>query len=194
MKVEITDKKNRHLVITSLTKKDFTRLYQFFCSLSEISKSTFKPHPFSKHFIAKLVADSDSNYHYRLIVCDPARNNKIVGYSFITKPPLFKESGYFGIAIADEYQGSGIGKKLTTETINFAKNVGIKTMYLNVYEDNISALKTYEKQGFSICSQPTLFSKICTLYELWYNESLSDLIKNKPTSAENNTSIWMKHI
>ena len=44
--------------------------------------------------------------------------------------------------------GKGIGNALLDYSIEFAKNSGIKTIRLDVYEKNIPAIKLYEKNGF----------------------------------------------
>ena len=40
------------------------------------------------------------------------------------------------------------GRPLLAYSIEFAKNSGIKTIRLDVYEKNIPAIKLYEKNGF----------------------------------------------
>ena len=50
--------------------------------------------------------------------------------------------------IHPNFMGKGIGNALLNYSIEFAKNSGIKTIRLDVYEKNIPAIKLYEKNGF----------------------------------------------
>lgn len=52
------------------------------------------------------------------------------------------------IAVAENYRGHGIGKKLINEVIKHAKTQGINSISLNVDFDNKRAKKLYESQGF----------------------------------------------
>jgi Acetyltransferases len=50
--------------------------------------------------------------------------------------------------VESKYRKSGIGKKLIEEFKNWAKNKNIKFLELKVCNNNIAALKLYEKQNF----------------------------------------------
>lgn len=54
----------------------------------------------------------------------------------------------FGISIAKEYWGLGLGKALTKACIRCAKEAGYAQLELNVVADNQSAIRLYEKMGF----------------------------------------------
>lgn len=58
--------------------------------------------------------------------------------------------GTFGMIIAKEFRGQGIGEALMRMTIDEAvqKMPGLKTMYLECFANNVPALSLYKKLGF----------------------------------------------
>ncbi len=57
--------------------------------------------------------------------------------------------GYVGfIYVVKEYRGQGISQLILTEVFNWFKSKNIKETRLQVYQDNPSAIKAYEKVGF----------------------------------------------
>ncbi len=88
-----------------------------------------------------------------LIVAE--ENNEIIasGYALIKKAEKnyyrFKEYAYLGFMyVKPEYRGKGINKVITDELITWAKSRGINEVRLEVYAQNESAIKAYEKAGF----------------------------------------------
>jgi ribosomal-protein-alanine N-acetyltransferase len=52
------------------------------------------------------------------------------------------------IAVDSAHQGRGVGRALLSENLRQAANAGAKAMFLEVAEDNASALALYERFGF----------------------------------------------
>jgi diamine N-acetyltransferase len=52
------------------------------------------------------------------------------------------------IYVLQEYKGKQIGKKLIQQAIEVGKNNSLNYIWLGVWENNINAIKFYEKQGF----------------------------------------------
>lgn len=83
--------------------------------------------------------------------------SKIIGtgYSQIrpSKRSLNHEyHGYLGFMYVDpEYRGKGVNKKVMDLLIDWTKDKGISDFYLDVYAQNTSAIKAYEKVGFEPC-------------------------------------------
>jgi len=86
-------------------------------------------------------------------------DKQIVGYIIINikekknPNPKFryrKQLNIDAMCVDENYRGKGIG----TELLNFAKQIGLDNdctdMYLTVNEENINAIKTYEKFGMRI--------------------------------------------
>ncbi|WP_353148750.1 GNAT family N-acetyltransferase [Chryseobacterium sp.] len=82
-------------------------------------------------------------------------DNEIIGsgYALIKKAEKnyykFEEYAYLGFMyVKPEYRGKGVSKVVTDELINWAKSRGISEVRLDVYAQNESAIKAYEKAGF----------------------------------------------
>jgi len=78
---------------------------------------------------------------------------KIIAYGFLIIRKRFNKKSFsaeLGVAVADNYQGRGIGSIMIEELIKFAKEERIKKIFLTTRVDNIKAQKLYKKFGFSI--------------------------------------------
>ncbi|MDP2637470.1 MAG: N-acetyltransferase [Candidatus Levybacteria bacterium] len=78
-------------------------------------------------------------------------NDKLVGISSIDmKDKTESHEGVFGISIAKEYRGEGIGRKFMQFVLNEAeKNIPqLRIITLGVFGDNDLAKSMYEKFGF----------------------------------------------
>lgn len=63
---------------------------------------------------------------------------------------LYKEKGYIGLLYVERrYRREGIGSVMLEETIKHFKEIGLQDIRINVLSCNDSAIKTYEKKGFS---------------------------------------------
>ncbi|MBN3495853.1 GNAT family N-acetyltransferase [Vibrio neptunius] len=104
-----------------------------------------------------------SAYYYdieRLISCHNSHllvaevDNEIVGTGYAqirnSKPSLEHEQHcYLGFMyVSPNYRGQGINFKLVSKLIDWSKRRRIFDFYLDVYADNDSAVKAYEKVGF----------------------------------------------
>lgn len=81
------------------------------------------------------------------VVCD----DKIVGISGIDlKDKTESHEGVFGISVAKEFRGEGLGKELMRLVIEEAEEnlIGLKVITLGVFESNVVGLEMYKKFGF----------------------------------------------
>ena len=82
-------------------------------------------------------------------------DNKIIasGYARIDKSKPFlkhKKHAYLGFMyVLPEYRGKGLNKRIIDTLKNWAITQNINELRLEVYYDNVSAIKAYEKIGFS---------------------------------------------
>lgn len=77
--------------------------------------------------------------------------DQLVGISDITmRDRCEKHIGGFGISLAKDFRGLGIGKKLMQTVLDLAvQNIPqLKIMILSVFSDNPIALKLYQELGF----------------------------------------------
>ena len=78
-----------------------------------------------------------------LIGCGYARIQKAKSYL------KYQEYAHLGFMfVVPEYRGLGLNQRLIAELKNWVLSKGIKEVRLEVYEENIGALKAYEKAGF----------------------------------------------
>lgn len=78
-------------------------------------------------------------------------NDKLVGVSEITmKDKVEKHIGVFGISIAKEFRGKGVGKLLMDTVLKEASTnlTQLKMVTLDVFANNSLAVSMYEKYGF----------------------------------------------
>lgn len=114
--------------------------------------------PFNSTFIDGEIHYYDLNEFIQspdatLIVVE--NNEEIVasGYALIKNSEKnynnFKSYAYLGFMyVKPEYRGKGINKIITDELIHWAKSRNISEIRLDVYAENESAVKAYEKAGF----------------------------------------------
>ena len=82
-------------------------------------------------------------------------NKELIGTGYVqirqSKPSLQHEKhGYLGFMfVSPEYRGQGINKNIIEHLMDWGKTKGVKDFYLDVYAGNQSAVKAYEKVGFT---------------------------------------------
>lgn len=110
---------------------------------------TVKPDPVNYYDLKTMLTTP----HIEVVVAEI--NNKIIasGYARIDKSkPFLKHSNhaYLGFMyVLPEYRGKGINKLIIDNLKNWAVARSITEFRLEVYYDNVSAIKAYEKIGFS---------------------------------------------
>jgi GNAT superfamily N-acetyltransferase len=75
------------------------------------------------------------------------RENRVIGHAALIKD-LKGDSGEFVIFVHQDFRNSGIGTQLTRLSIQKAKELGLKSIWLTVSMNNFIAVKLYRKQGF----------------------------------------------
>ncbi len=77
-------------------------------------------------------------------------DGRVVANSEVTRG-RFKDTfhhGYLGIAALKEYRGLGIGLEMMKTLVREGRKAGLKTVQLEVFENNAQAIHVYEKAGF----------------------------------------------
>jgi ribosomal protein S18 acetylase RimI-like enzyme len=69
-----------------------------------------------------------------------------------------------GLYVKPEYRGRGIGENLIRITISEMENKSLDKVYINVFENNIPALKLYKKMGFKPYNNNKIADKIDNYY------------------------------
>jgi len=109
---------------------------------------TLKPDPINYYDIKEKIELSDSE------VIVATHEGMIVGSSYIsirTANPYLDHThfGYLGFMfVKPKYRGKGVNSMIIEALKSWAKDRGITELRLDVYAENDSALKAYEKVGF----------------------------------------------
>ena len=76
--------------------------------------------------------------------------DKIVGNAIVERNRVerYHHRAEISITVLKECWGRGIGSRLMEMMIDFARNAGIKILYLEVRADNKRAIELYKKYGF----------------------------------------------
>ncbi|UNU73916.1 GNAT family N-acetyltransferase [Moraxella nasovis] len=101
----------------------------------------------------KWLGNIPDHVHSFVAVCDDGVNQKVVGNVALKLETAERRRhiGSFVIAVHDEHQGQGIGKKLLNTIIDLADNwLNLTRLELTVYTDNEKAIQLYQKFGFDI--------------------------------------------
>ncbi len=140
-----------NLVIRKATKEDLSVLLNFEQGIITAERpwdETLKPDPISYYDISAMIDSQTTD----VIVAEI--DNELVGSAYIDiregKPYLrHHHYGYLGFMyVLPEYRGQGVNGKIMDELVHIAKQKNITELRLDVYSDNDSALRAYEKAGF----------------------------------------------
>lgn len=92
-----------------------------------------------------------TNNSYNCVLMVATIDNELVGMGsiFSSNSLRMKHIGDLGMSVRKDYWGIGVGSSLLENLIKWSKNNGItRKINLLVREDNIRAIKLYEKHGF----------------------------------------------
>jgi ribosomal protein S18 acetylase RimI-like enzyme len=110
--------------------------------------STLKPDPISYYDLKSYI----SSHTVEVIVAHNGEEVIASGYAKIMEGKEYhkhKNYAYLGFMyVKPEYRGNGIIKNITNALISWAKSKAIFEVRLEVYNDNSSAIRAYEKSGF----------------------------------------------
>lgn len=73
-------------------------------------------------------------------------DNTIVGFAGLKT--ILDEADIMNIVVKKDFRHNGIGSILLENLINYSKNTNMKTLTLEVNENNLSAIRLYDKFSF----------------------------------------------
>ena len=88
--------------------------------------------------------------HFYLVMND----DQIIGYLKLNEPAVQTDRYLEGtleierIYVTKSFHGQGIGRLLIEKSVDVAKMLGLKILWLGVWEENPDAIAFYEKMGF----------------------------------------------
>jgi len=137
-------------IVRKATKKDLPVLMEFMNGLVEAERP-MDPTIKDGHVVYYDLSEIMSNEESDLFVVE--LNNELVasGYAKIKddRPYLkHKKQGYLGFMfVPKKHRGNGYNKLIMDALLKWCKNRNISEIRLDVYEDNPSAIRAYEKAG-----------------------------------------------
>ncbi|KQW87161.1 ribosomal-protein-alanine acetyltransferase [Massilia sp. Root418] len=98
------------------------------------------PYPWSRGNFADSLA---SGYHAWVL-----RNQsmQLMGYFLVMQ--MVDEAHLLNVAVAQEWQGQGLGRFLLNQSVACSRGLGMESMLLEVRPSNTRALELYERYGF----------------------------------------------
>lgn len=140
------------MITREATEQDLEALLEFeqgIVSAERPFNSTLRDGEIHYYDLLQLIQSEDS------LILVTEENNEIIasGYARIKKPENnysdFDQYAYLGFMyVKPEHRGKGVNKLLLDELIRWARTKGISEVRLDVYAQNESAVKAYEKAGF----------------------------------------------
>ena len=122
---------------------------------TRIEKIDLKKTNLLREFINSCGNSKDSFRYFNTRPLDIISNHVLTILAFNDSVPvgyghLDKEGDkiWFGIAVAENYKGKGIGKKVMQYLIEYADNNKILELHLSVDSDNVIAVNMYNKFNF----------------------------------------------
>ncbi|MDZ7652546.1 MAG: GNAT family N-acetyltransferase [Burkholderiaceae bacterium] len=108
------------------------------------------PYPSVADWVKRLSANDPVN-HYGFVA---RADGDIVGHAGLQRAhpnPRRAHAWHLGMAVADAWQGQGIGTRLMETLIDLADHwLGVLRIELTVYCDNVRAIALYERFGFVV--------------------------------------------
>lgn len=110
---------------------------------------TIKPDPISYYDVAAMVEDPDIEVVVAVdgdLIVGSGYAKTIIASEYITP----RKQAFLGFMyVRPEYRGQGVNKLVMDKLLTWARTQEHSEVRLNVYSDNESAIRAYEKAGFS---------------------------------------------
>jgi GNAT superfamily N-acetyltransferase len=138
--------------VRKATLEDIPILLKFEQGIIEVERPmdpTLKDGAINYYNIAELITSDDSEVYVAELDGDIVAS----GYALIKDDKHYlkhKKQGYLGFMfVSEKYRGKGLNRLIIKALINWCKHRNINEVRLNVYDKNPSAIRAYEKAGFS---------------------------------------------
>jgi ribosomal protein S18 acetylase RimI-like enzyme len=106
-------------------------------------EGTFDPFPLSAKQARAIASRTGKDLYYALLLA-----GAMVGFSMLRGFDEGYEEPSFGIFVDHHHQGEGLGRRLTSWTIEQAWSIDCPAVRLSVYSHNKAAKRIYDSLGF----------------------------------------------
>lgn len=133
------------LVFGKAEKKDFDRINELFVEMLQTIFHTIQVTGYSD-------GDLDRFFDNRDEWISIVKDNDII-IAFLSIEVHHEDIEYIyldDLSVTKQYRNNGIGTKLICTAENYAKEIGISTIYLHVEKSNVAAYRLYERLGYEI--------------------------------------------
>jgi RimJ/RimL family protein N-acetyltransferase len=143
------------LKLESFTEQDFERLINWIPDsrlLMQWAGSNYS-FPLDKKQLAENLLDSKGkNPKAFIFKCVNTENNEVIGHIEIRRIDYANKSAVIARVLVGNVKNRGLGhgKEMTSLVMSFAfSKINLRTLYLNVFDFNKSAIAVYKKLGFT---------------------------------------------
>lgn len=138
-------------MIREATTEDLSRLLDFEQGVIAAERPfdpTIAPNPVRYYNLEELLMSNES----LVVVAEEAGNIMACGYAKIKKANSFLAHEYFAylgfMFTVSDYRGKGINAQILDALKTWSIERGLTEIRLSVYEENLPAIRAYEKYGF----------------------------------------------
>lgn len=131
-----------NMIIRDFMPSDKELVTAFFDQMSGETRAFFDRADCNRRTAMKYFAGGGQNMKYCLAEC----GGKMAGYVFMWD--LHTMIPWLGIAVAEEYKGKHLGRRLIAHMADYAREKGRGGILLSTHVANISAQSLYERTGF----------------------------------------------
>jgi RimJ/RimL family protein N-acetyltransferase len=141
--------------------------------VKEFTKNELSEH--FRYFRNRKIEESIKNHIYTIVgKIGEGVEETIISYGHIDYD-INSNKYWLGICILEKYQNKGYGKIIMTELLKYALNQNIKKINLSVDNNNIIAIKLYEKFNFQIESKTDTITYMYNIISEKINETIITL-------------------
>ena len=137
------------VTIRRLEPADYEAVYRIFCGPRAVWGTLQVPFPSAESWRKRLAEPRDGSY--QLAACAGSEVVGQLGVDTFPNHPRRRHAAEIGMAVADDWQGKGVGSALMQAAVDLAEKwLNISRLELEVYTDNEPAVRLYKKFGFVI--------------------------------------------
>jgi len=133
---------NKNILIRPFSDNDKNAVQFFFDNMGGKSAGFFNVNHGNENRVMGYFSNETNNHRFFAAM----HNNLCAGIMFIWD--INSSVPWFGIAVADDFQGQGIGTVMIDYLKNYLSENGYGGLLLRTHRENISAQRLYEKCGF----------------------------------------------